>query len=110
MNSLQVEWQKMEKHAGYSMDQLQRCSNLFEKLVTSILTSELQAVHRKFKSAKYFEVARLAHAPTVAPSGNHSAKPSMTTEVPSSNTSTYSMVNTSSHNNNGVSTTPSQND
>jgi len=65
------EWQKMEKHSGYTLENLSACYHVFESLVKSMASSQLKAVFRKFKSGKYFEVARLAQQ---APPSN--SKPS----------------------------------
>jgi hypothetical protein len=54
------DWLKMEKHSGYTLESLSNCYHVFESLVRSMNTSQLKAVYRKFKSGKYFEVARLA--------------------------------------------------
>ena len=50
----------MEKHSGYTLDQLAPCYHVFESLVRSMGQSNLKALYKKFKSGKYFEVARLA--------------------------------------------------
>ena len=55
-----AEWQKMEKHSGYNLDHLAPCFHVFESLVRSMGQSNLKALYKKFKSGKYFEVARLA--------------------------------------------------
>lgn len=55
-----AEWQKMDKHSGYTIENLAPCFHVFEGLVKSMNSSQLKAVYRKFKSGKYFEVARLA--------------------------------------------------
>ena len=55
-----LEWQKMEKHSGYTLDTLAPCFHVFESLVRSMNQSNLKALYKKFKSGKFFEVARLA--------------------------------------------------
>ena len=50
----------MEKHSGYTIEELSPCFHVFESLVKSMNSSQLKAVYRKFKSGKFFEVARLA--------------------------------------------------
>ena len=67
------EWQKMEKHSGYTLESLSPCYHVFESLVKSMNSSQLKAVFRKFKSGKYFEVARLAQQ---APQQSGASKPS----------------------------------
>lgn len=59
----------MEKHSGYTMDQLQPCYHVFESLVRTVPNSNLKAVYKKFKSGKYFEVARLATQVTSSGTG-----------------------------------------
>lgn len=54
------EWQKMDKHSGYTFESLSPCFNVFESLVKSMNNSSLKSVYKKFKQGKYFEVARLA--------------------------------------------------
>ena len=66
------EWQKMDKHSGYTFETLSPCFNVFESLVKSMNNSSLKAVYKKFKSGKYFEVARLA-SQVVGPSGSSRA-------------------------------------
>ena len=67
------DWLKMDKHSGYTLDSLSTCYQVFESLVRSMNTSQLKAVYRKFKSGKYFEVARLAQQ--VVPSQTSAAQP-----------------------------------
>ena len=62
----------MEKHSNYTLDSLYPCFHVFESLVKSMGASQLQAVFKKFKSGKFFEVARLASTVT---SSSSSAKP-----------------------------------
>jgi Cyclin, C-terminal domain len=50
----------MDKHSGYTVENLSSCYHVFESLVKSMNSSQLKAVYRKFKSGKFFEVARLA--------------------------------------------------
>ena len=51
---------KMEKHTGHSEESLKACASVFENLSKSIVSSSLKAVFRKFKSPKFYEVARVA--------------------------------------------------
>lgn len=55
-----AEWARMEKHSGYTQEQIKSCAKVFENLIKSIASSSLKAVSRKFKTATYYEVARLA--------------------------------------------------
>jgi hypothetical protein len=51
----------MDKHSGYTFESLSPCFTVFESLIKSMNNSSLKAIYKKFKSGKYFEVARLAN-------------------------------------------------
>ena len=43
----------------YTMDQVKSCAKCFNQLATLIQKSKLQNIVKKFKTSKFFEVARI---------------------------------------------------
>lgn len=74
----------MDKHSGYTLESLSQCVQVFESLVKSMNNSSLKAVYKKFKTGKYFEVARLASQVVGGERGERGTSSSKTSTKPSS--------------------------
>lgn len=48
-----------DMNVTYTLDQIKGCAKCFNQLAILIQKSKLQMIVKKFKSAKYFEVARI---------------------------------------------------
>ena len=74
----------MDKHSGYTFESLSPCFSVFESLIKSMNNSSLKAIYKKFKSGKYFEVARLASQVVGSSSGNSRGTASASSTKPGS--------------------------